>query len=52
MEKTIKPQSGYFMVFLAFCVLALLVFAFIGKIPFLFVPGVIVIVFVIPGFLL
>ncbi|WP_146947784.1 SPFH domain-containing protein [Cyclobacterium qasimii] len=50
MEKTIKPQSGYFMVFLAFCVLALLVFAFIGKIPFLFVPGVIVIVFVIPGF--
>ncbi|WP_339923336.1 SPFH domain-containing protein [uncultured Cyclobacterium sp.] len=50
MEKTIKPQSGYFMVFLAFCVLAFLVFAFMGKIPFLFVPGVIVLIFILPGF--
>jgi len=50
MEKTIKPQSGYFMVFVAFCLLAFLVFAFIGKVSFLFVPSVMVLVFVVPGF--
>ncbi|AKP50105.1 SPFH domain-containing protein [Cyclobacterium amurskyense] len=50
MEKTIKPQSGYSMVFLTLFLLAILVFAFIGKIPFLFVPAVILLIFIIPGF--
>jgi len=50
MEKTIKPQSGYFMVFVTFYLLAFLVFAFIDKIPFLFVPSLMVLGFVIPGF--
>jgi regulator of protease activity HflC (stomatin/prohibitin superfamily) len=50
MEKSITPQSGYFMVFFAFCILACIVFAFLGKVIFLLVPGVLALIFILPGF--
>ncbi len=50
MEKTIKPQSGYFMVFIAFCLLALIAFSIIGKVVFLLIPTVLLFAFIISGF--
>jgi regulator of protease activity HflC (stomatin/prohibitin superfamily) len=50
MEKSIKPQSGYFMVSFAVCILGFLVFAFLGKVIFLLLPGVLAFIFVVPGF--
>lgn len=50
MEKTIKPQSGYFMVFIAFCLLAFVVFTIIGKVVYMLVPSVLVFAFILPGF--
>ena len=50
MEKSIKPQSGYFMVFLAVVILGFIVFAFLGKVIFLLVPGVLALTYILPGF--
>mgnify|MGYP003633299159 CR=1 FL=1 len=50
MEKTIKPQSGYFMVFVAFCLLALIAFSVFGKVVFLLIPAVLIFAFIISGF--
>ncbi|MDO6439488.1 SPFH domain-containing protein [Cyclobacterium sp. 1_MG-2023] len=50
MEKTIKPQSGYFMVFIAFCLLAFVVFTILGKVVFLLVPSVLIFALTLPGF--
>ncbi|WP_339902756.1 SPFH domain-containing protein [uncultured Cyclobacterium sp.] len=50
MEKTIKPQSGYFMVFIAFCLLAFVVFTIVGKVVFLLVPSVLIFALTLPGF--
>lgn len=50
MEKTIKPQSGYLLILVAFGILALTIFAFAVKAFILALPAALVFFLVLPGF--